>query len=61
IRRFLAANKGRGIKQVNPVRLAIIRNWKTFVNSPLLAFGFIVYQTVKYFSASLGFIFSLKE
>ena len=57
IRKFLKANPQRGRKQISPVRLAFVRNWREFLNQPLLTLGFFIYQTVKYSSASLGYMF----
>ncbi len=54
--RFIEKNRGRGIKQLNPIRPAFIRHWKEFARHPLLTFGFIVYQLVKYFSGGLGYL-----
>jgi glycosyltransferase involved in cell wall biosynthesis len=51
---FLRANRERGFKQVNPVRPAFLRNLRSFAKHPTLAFGFVVYQLVRYSSAALG-------
>jgi glycosyltransferase involved in cell wall biosynthesis len=61
MKKFLAANTVRGIKQVSPIRQAFIRNWRSFVDCPSLAFGFVIYQIVKYFSAGLGLLFSFSD
>ncbi|MEM0312907.1 MAG: glycosyltransferase [Thermoplasmatales archaeon] len=59
--RFVKKNKERGIKQLGPVRPALIRNWKNFVNHPLLTLGFLVYQFVRYLSAGLGFLSGMTD
>jgi len=56
---FIKANPQRGIKQLNPIRLAFIRHWKKFIKHPILTLGFIIYQFVRYFSAGLGFLTSV--
>jgi glycosyltransferase involved in cell wall biosynthesis len=56
IRIFLKTNPKRGKKQISPIRPALFRNWRKFLNQPLLALGFIIYQTVRYFSAFLGYM-----
>lgn len=61
LKNFIAVNTARGIKQVSPIRPAFIRNWRRFIDCPALTFGFLVYQAVKYFSAGLGFLFSLGD
>lgn len=61
LKNFIAVNAARGIRQVSPIRPAFIRNWRRFVDCPALTFGFFVYQVVKYFSAGLGFLFSLGD
>jgi glycosyltransferase involved in cell wall biosynthesis len=51
---FLAKNKERGIRQVSPLRMAYIRNYKVFMSQPFMTLGFIVYQVVRYSSSILG-------
>ncbi len=58
IRVFLKVNPQRGKKQISPLRPAFLRSWREFVNHPQLAVGFLIYQSVKYSSAFLGYIFS---
>ena len=55
IRHFLASNSDRGRRQLNPIRLSLLRNLNLFAKNPVLAFGFLVYQTVRYVSAGFGF------
>lgn len=58
IKMFLMENPRRGMKQLGPIRPAFLINAKEFVGHPLLTVGFIVYQTVRYFAAGLGFLVS---
>jgi GT2 family glycosyltransferase len=55
---FIKANLQRGIKQLSPIRPAFIKHWKVFAKHPILTLRFIVYQSVEYFSAGLGFLMS---
>jgi len=61
VQRFLDMNSEKGIKQISPLRSAFIRNWKNFAKYPSLAFGFVLYQVVRYLAAGLGFLSSLGE
>ncbi|MEM2897535.1 MAG: glycosyltransferase [Candidatus Bathyarchaeia archaeon] len=56
LHKFLKKNGRRGVKQLSPLRLSFIRNWRKFVKQPVLTLGFIVYQFTRYFSAGLGFL-----
>jgi len=56
IEEFIKKNAERGRKQLSPIRLAFLRNWKIFLTHPILTGGFIVYQLVRYSSAVLGFL-----
>jgi glycosyltransferase involved in cell wall biosynthesis len=53
---FLRIHKTRGFRQVSPFRKVYLRNYKQFLRHPILSAGFIVYLTVKYFSAVLGLL-----
>jgi glycosyltransferase involved in cell wall biosynthesis len=57
--KFLRKNKFRGVKQVNPFRHTFFNNLDKFVGHPTLAFGFIIYQLVRYSSGMLGLLASL--
>jgi glycosyltransferase involved in cell wall biosynthesis len=57
--KFLRKNKLRGVKQVNPIRRTFFNNLDKFVRQPTLAFGFIIYQLVRYGSGMLGLLTSL--
>ncbi len=54
--RFIEKNKGKGIKQLSPIRPAYLRHWRKFVRHPILTLGFIVYQVTRYISAGAGYI-----
>jgi len=58
---FIKANPEKGLKQLNPIRLAFIRHWKKFIKNPTLTLGFIIYQTIRYFSAGIGYLVSRIE
>jgi glycosyltransferase involved in cell wall biosynthesis len=55
---FIRTNPKKGIKQLSPIRPAFIKHWKEFAKHPVLTLGFVVYQTVRYFSAGLGYLMS---
>jgi glycosyltransferase involved in cell wall biosynthesis len=55
---FLKKNKARGYKQVSPFRKVYLKNYKKFLNHPILGIGFIVYQIVRYGSGALGLLSS---
>jgi glycosyltransferase involved in cell wall biosynthesis len=57
--KFLKKNKFRGVKQVNPFRHAFFNNLDKFVGHPTLAFGFVIYQLVRYSSGMLGLLATL--
>jgi glycosyltransferase involved in cell wall biosynthesis len=59
VKNFLDVNPEKGIKQISPLRPAFIRNRKDFARRPLLTCGFILYQTVRYMAAGLGYISSI--
>jgi glycosyltransferase involved in cell wall biosynthesis len=53
---FLKKNKSRGIKQVNPIRLAYLKHYRKFLSRPKLSAGFIIYQVIRYASGLLGLL-----
>jgi len=55
---FIKANPSKGIKQLSPIRPAFIKHRKEFAKHPILTLGFVIYQTVRYFSVGLGFLVS---
>lgn len=55
---FLKKNKARGYKQISPFRKVYLKNYKKFLREPIIGIGFIVYQTVRYFSGALGLLAS---
>jgi len=56
LRHFLRANKEHGIVQINPFRIALVRNWRKFARNPGLACGFIFYTAMIYPVATFGFV-----
>ena len=54
IREFLRRDRGRGTRQLLPLRTAYIRHWRDFLRQPDLTAGFLVYQIVKYVAAWRG-------
>jgi glycosyltransferase involved in cell wall biosynthesis len=56
IEKFIKNNPNRGMKQLSPIRPAHIRNWKLFMENPVLSAGFVIYQTSRYLSASIGYL-----
>jgi glycosyltransferase involved in cell wall biosynthesis len=54
VKRFLDANPRKGMKQINPLRPAFIRNWRNFAKQPIVTLGFVIYQAVRYAAAGLG-------
>lgn len=61
ILRFIKKDPVRAPRQISPVRPAFIRNWRSFLKDPTLTVGFMLYQTVRYSAAVLGFFSSLAE
>lgn len=61
IEEFIRATRREGIKQLSPIRPAFIRHWKDFTRNPILTFGFIVYQSVRYLATALGFLVNKLE
>jgi glycosyltransferase involved in cell wall biosynthesis len=59
VKKFLNMNPKKGMRQISPIRLSFIRNWKSFIKYPSLTFGFVIYQFVKYISSGLGYISSI--
>lgn len=58
---FIQKNKGRGVKQLMPIRPAYLRHWKQFAKHPHLTLGFIVYQLTRYFAAALGYVVASRQ
>jgi len=56
INRFLYQNREKGLIQVSPIRISLIKEWKKFILHPVLLLGFIFYEIVVYFSALAGLI-----
>lgn len=58
IEEFIKRNKYTGIKQLFPIRLAYVRNFRKFLNQPVLTLGFILYNFTRYLSAVIGLLVS---
>ena len=56
IAHFLEKNKFRGIKQISPFRAIYIKQYRRFFRHPSLAFGFVIYQAIKYISSLCGIL-----
>lgn len=56
VSRFIKKNRKRGIKQVNPFRKVYFKQSGKFLCQPTLMLGFLIYQTVRYFSGSIGLL-----
>lgn len=56
IGKFIRENPNRGMRQLSPIRPALIRNWKRFAKNPTISAGFVIYQTSRYLSALIGYL-----
>lgn len=61
IKRFLYQNQERGLIQISPIRMSLIKEWKKFILHPVLSLGFIFYEIVVYSSAAIGFVVNIFE
>lgn len=52
---FIERNPERGLKQLSPIRLSFIRNWREFFEHPILTVGFVIYQIARYVPAGVGY------
>lgn len=43
-------------RQLTPLRVSYVRNWRSFVRHPVLFVGFIIYQAIRFAAAGLGFM-----
>jgi len=59
VRPFFERNGARGVVQMNPLRVAYLRHWRSFVAQPGLAAGFVLMQTVKYVSGGCGLLYEI--
>jgi len=53
---FIKRNPEKAKKQLTPLRSSYLRHWKNFLIHPILSIGFIIYQSVRYSSAGVGFL-----
>ena len=54
IANYVKKNPRRASRQLSPVRLSFIRHRSQFARHPILTVGFVIYQSVRYFAASVG-------
>ncbi|MCC7551741.1 MAG: glycosyltransferase [Methanobacterium sp.] len=59
VKSFFKNHKYRGVKQMGPIRMPLLKNWKKFVKSPRLSFGFIFYYFIVYTSTTFGIVRSM--
>lgn len=53
---FLKKNKTKGLIQLSPVRIPLLKNWKNFLMHPILTVGFLFYEIVVYTSSISGYL-----
>lgn len=53
---FIKRNPKKARQQLTPFRSSYLRHWKDFLMHPILTIGFIIYQSVRYSSAGVGFL-----
>lgn len=56
IQNYIKKNPQRSKRQLSPARLGYFNHRSQFVKNPTLAAGFIIYQFVRYFSTTIGFL-----
>ena len=56
LRQFLIINKEHGLIQMNPFRIALVKNWRKFARKPGLTCGFIFYTVMVNLAATLGLV-----
>lgn len=56
IRNYIKKNPQRAMRQLRFVRLSYFKYKSRFLRNPILAVGFIIYQFVRYFAATIGFL-----
>ncbi|MBO3802046.1 MAG: glycosyltransferase family 2 protein [Candidatus Brockarchaeota archaeon] len=59
VRNYVKKHKGYALKQLMPIRLSFLRNYKLLLKNPLLFIGFLVFKYVQYTAAIMGTILSL--
>ena len=53
---FLRKTKQKGLKQANPIRMSLLKNWKKFLSHPILTLGFFIYYLTVYLFHIVGMI-----
>lgn len=61
IKLFLYQNQERGLIQISPIRMSLLKEWKKFILHPVLSLGFIFYEIVVYSSALAGLVVNVFE
>ena len=61
LRAYAKKSGKHGLLQLSPVRMAFFRHWRDFLRQPNLVPGFLLYQFVKYSTASIGILATLQE
>lgn len=54
--RYLTKHKAFAVRQLSPVRPAMMRHWREFLANPRLSFVFVVYLVVKYAAGLSGLL-----
>lgn len=53
---YMKKHRTTAMVQFSPVKVLYIRNARLFIEHPMVALGFLIYQTVRYGSALLGLL-----
>lgn len=56
---YIKKQRGYAVKQLMPVRSAYLRNYKMFLQHPLLTSGLILFKFIQYSAASFGLLFGI--
>jgi len=59
MRPFLLRNGYRGVVQMNPVRTAYLRHWRSFTKEPRISLAFLLMQFVKYVAGAAGLVYEI--
>ena len=54
--RYLVKHRGFAVKQLSPVRPAMVKHWREFVGQPALSVAFVAYLFVKYAAGLAGLV-----
>jgi glycosyltransferase involved in cell wall biosynthesis len=56
IGKFVAKDTRRSLRQLSPLRASLIRDIPVLLRNPLVMFGFLIYQLVRYLAAFVGIV-----